>query len=201
MAAKEKETAEPQLDDDGIVILEFQHTVLVIVSPDNFGEQGVCMARSMLLGIRVATIVASSRYDEVLKGRAQEFFLADEDLDGLDLTKYAGVLIASSDDDSLANDERVVRIVREMNDAKKPIASIGNGLDVLLRAGVVKGKRVTGDAELAPAAKRAGAKLSGRQVEAAGNIVTALSDDAGVRFGRAFVDALVASFDLAAPGT
>jgi putative intracellular protease/amidase len=190
MAAKQKEKTEPQLDADGIVIIEYQQTVLVIVPPDNFGEQGVCQARSQLQSVRVGTLVASSRYDEVLKGRLQEFFLADESLDQIDTSKYAGVIISSGDDNSLAGDERVLRIVREMGAAKKLIASIGNGLEVLINAGVIKGERVTGDVSLKAAAKKVGGTLSGRQVEISGNVVTALNENSGVRFGRGLIEVI-----------
>ncbi len=195
MAAKDKEKSEPQLDQDGIVIVEYKHTVLVIVPPENFGGQGVCQARSMVQSVHIATRVASSRYDEVLKGRLQDFYLADETLDQVDVANYAGVLIASGDGDELANDERVLRIVREMHAAGKPVGAIGNGLEVLLRAGAVKGKRVTGPPNFEAAAKKAGAKFSGRQVEISGNVVTALNESAGVRFGRGLVDAVVESLD------
>ena len=191
--AKKTEKPEPVLDADGIVVHEYAHTVLVIVPPDGFGEQGVCFARSQLQSLRIATRVASSRYDDVLRGRLQDFFLADEPLDDVDVTKYSGVLIASGEGSELAQDERVLRIVREMGAAKKLVAAIGNGLDVLLRAGVAKGKRVTGDARLEPAAKSAGAKYTGRQVEISDHVVTALDECAGVRFGRGLIDVIVAS--------
>lgn len=188
MAAKQKEKPEPQLDSDGIVIVEYQQTVLVIVPPDNFGEMGVCQARAQLQSVRVGTVVASSRYDEVLKGRLQDFYLADESLDKVDCSKYAGVLIASGDGNELAQDENAVRVVREMGAAKKLVASIGNGLEVLIRAGVVKGQRVTGSLDLKDAAKQAGAKHTGRQIEVSGHLVTALNEAAGVRFGRELIN-------------
>jgi putative intracellular protease/amidase len=191
--AKKSEKQEPVLDEDGIAILEFAHTVLVIVPPDGFGEQGVCFARAQLQSMRIATRVASSRYDEVLRGRLQDFFLADEPLDQVDAGRYAGVLIASGQESDLASDERVLRIVRDMNAAGKLVASIGNGLDVLLRAGVCKGKRVTGPAEMEEAARKAGAKYTGRQVETSGNVVTASGESSGVRFGRGLIDVVVAN--------
>ena len=193
MAAKQKDKPEPVLDEDGIVVHEYAHTVLVIVPPDGFGEQGVCFARAQLQSIRVATRVASSRYDDVLRGRLQDFFLADEPLDQVDTSRYSGVLIASGEGTELAEDERVLRIVRELSAAEKLVASIGNGLDVLIRAGVVKGHRVTGDPALEQAAKKAGAKYTGRQVEASGHVVTALSEASGLRFGRSLIDVVVAT--------
>lgn len=191
--AKKNEKPEPVLDEDGITVIEYSKTVLVIVPPDGFGEQGVCFARAQLQSLRVGTRVASSRYDEVLRGRLQEFFLADETLDEVDVARYEGVLIASGEGNALAQDERVLRVVREMAAAGKLVASIGNGLDVLLRAGICKGKRVTGAPELEEAARNAKAKYTGRQVETAGTIVTALNETAGLRFGRGLLDVIVAS--------
>ena len=191
MAKKKEEKPEPQLDEDGIVIHEFQHTVLVVVSPDGFGEQGVCFARSQLGNVRIATRVTSSRYDDVLKGRLQEFFLADVPLADVKAEDYTGILIASADSDELADDPQVVALVRQIAAQGKLVASVGNGLEVLVRAGAVKGKRVTGDKKSEQAAKKAGAKYTGRQVEASGNVVTALDECAGLRFGRALVDTVV----------
>ena len=191
MAKKKEEKPEPKLDADGIVIHEYQHTVLVIVPPDGFGEQGVCFARSMLTNVRIASLVASSRYDEILKGRLQEFFLADMTLDDVDSSKYSGVLISSGDTNELASDERVLKIVREMAAAGKLVAALGNGLDVLARAGVIKGKRVTGLHSCEESAKKAGAKYTGRQVEVSGNIVTAVDECSGIRFGRSMIDVIV----------
>lgn len=191
MAKKKEEKPEPRLDEDGIVIHEFRHTVLVVVPTTGFGEQGVCFARSMLGSVRVATRVASTNYDEVLKGRLQEFFLPDLALADAKAGDYAGILIASADSGELADDERVLQLVREMASDGKLVAAIGNGLEVLIRAGVLKGKRVTGDKNCEQAAKKAGAKYTGRQTEVSGNVVTALAECAGVRFGQALVDTIV----------
>jgi putative intracellular protease/amidase len=192
MAKKKKEEKpEPKLDQDGIVIHEYPYTVLVVVPPTGFGEQGVSFARSQLASVRVATVVASSNYDEVLKGRLQEFFLPDLALDDAKAEDYSGILIASAENDDLAEDQRVLQLVREMASEGKLVGTMGNGLEVLIRAGVLKGKRVTGDKKCEQAAKKAGAKYTGRQVEASGNVVTALGECAGVRFGRALVDTIV----------
>jgi putative intracellular protease/amidase len=191
MAKKKEEKPEAQLDEDGIVILEYQHTVLVIVPADGFGEQGVCFARSMLTNMRIASVVAASRYDDVLKGRMQEFFLADMSLDDIDFSKYSGVLIAAGETTELASDERVLRVVRELNGAGKLVAAFGNAVEVLAEAGVIKGKRVTGDRSCEESVKSAGGKYTGRQVEVADNIVTGVDECSGIRFGRSMIDVIV----------
>ncbi|MFT7670096.1 MAG: putative intracellular protease/amidase [Planctomycetota bacterium] len=191
MAKKKEEKIEPTLDADGIVVHEYEHTVLVIVSPDGFGEQGVCFARSMLTNVRIASLVASTRYDEVLKGRLQEFFLADMTIDEVDPADYCGVLISAGEIEALASNERVLQVVREIAAADKLVSSFGNGVEVLARAGVIKGRLVTGARSCEQAVKKAGGKFTTKQVQESGNIVTGFDECSGIRFGRAMVDAIV----------
>ena len=79
----------------------------------------------------------------------------------------------------------VQRLLSEAAAAGKMIASYGNGLAALARAGVIKGKRVTGDPSCADAARKAGGKYTGRQLEVAGQVITALDESSGMRFGKA----------------
>ena len=57
-------------------------------------------------------------------------------------------------------------------------------VEVLIASGVVRGKRCTGHPDLAPAAKKAGAKFSSREIELADHIVTGRDDAVGMRFGQ-----------------
>ena len=86
-------------------------------------------------------------------------------------------------------DGGVAKLLREAHADGKLIGTWGNGLEALTRAGVVKGRKVTGSADLADAAKKAGARFTGRQLEAAGHVVTALDEGSGMRFGQALVTA------------
>ena len=192
MSAKQKEIQEPELDEDGIQVLHFEKTVLFIVSPDGFGEQALGYSRSALSNIRIASKVASTRYDEPLKGRLQEEFLADGQLADETLEGYAGVVVCSSDSDELSSNEDVLRLLREAAAADKPIGAVGNGTAALAAAGIIRGKRVTGRPDCAETVRAAGGKYTGRQVEVTDKIVTCVDESSGLRFGRLLVEVFTA---------
>ena len=101
------------------------------------------------------------------KGRLQDEVLADGSLDGETMASYSGIVICGCEGaNPLATDERVAKLLREAHADGKLIGTWGNGLEALTRAGVVKGRKVTGAAEAADAARKAGARFTGRQLEA-----------------------------------
>ena len=68
------------------------------------------------------------------------------------------------------------------------VATWGNGLAALTRAGVVRGRKVTGSDSCKDEALKAGARFSGREVVVASHLVTARDEGAGMRFGQALAD-------------
>ncbi|MCB9916098.1 MAG: DJ-1/PfpI family protein [Planctomycetes bacterium] len=190
MAAEPETAPDAALDEDGIPIQKYLARVLVVVPEQGFGEQAYRFARSSLAGIRVGTRAVSRQFDEMVKGRLQDEFLVDEHLEGQDMADYAGVIVCGGESDELATDAEVRRLVTAAAAAGKLVAAYGNGLAALANAGVVKGKRVTGAPECEADARRAGAKYTGRQLEEAGNVITALDESAGMRFGKALAQAV-----------
>lgn len=72
--------------------------------------------------------------------------------------------------------DQVIQLVRHFAQARKPIAAICHGLQVLAAAGVLEGKACTGYPAVAPDVKGAGGKwveLAADQAHADGNLVTA----------------------------
>ena len=72
--------------------------------------------------------------------------------------------------------EEVIRIVRHFAEAKKPIAAICHGAQLLAAAGVLEGKRCTAYPTVGPEVRRAGGKWVDVAVDQAlvdGNLVTA----------------------------
>ena len=185
MAADQDKDQDATLDEDGLVIQTYLSRVLVVVPAKGFGEQAMRFARSSLAAVRVGTLSVSREYDEMVVGRLQDEFLVDEKLEGQRMEDYSGILICGGEGAELADDPDVRRLLTEANASKKLIASYGNGLAALASAGVVRGKRVTGTPETQDAAKRAGGKYTGRQIEESGHVVTSLDESAGMRFGKA----------------
>jgi len=180
---------EPELDEDGLVVQKYHSVVLVVVPPQGYDEQTLRYARSSLYNVKVGTWSVSSVVDEMIKGRLQDEFMVDGPLAESDMADYSGILIVGTDGRCmLADDAHVLGLVRDAAAQDKLIGAWGNGLEVLVRAGVVRGKRVTGARELESAARAAGARYTGREFEVDGNVATARDASVGMRFGRALAE-------------
>lgn len=180
---------EKDVDEDGLLVQRYDSTILVVLPPRGFGEQILRYARSSLYNVHVGTWSVSSEADDMIHGRLQDFFMVDGPLDDADMERFSGLLIAGSEGRSpLADDERVLALVRAADASKKPIGGWGNALEVLARAGVLKGRRVTGDPALADVVSRARGRYTGRQVEVSAHLVTARDEGAGMRFGQCMAE-------------
>lgn len=184
------DTNEQELDADGLVIQRYDSIVLVVVPPDGFGDQILRYARSSLYNVHVGSWSVSSVTDDLIKGRLQDEFMVDGALAEADMESYSGIIIAGSEGDTspLAQDDKVLQLVRDAHADGKLVATWGNGLSVLAAAGVIKGRKVTGNDASKDAAKRAGAKFTGREIEVAKHVVTAKNEGAGMRFGQALAE-------------
>jgi putative intracellular protease/amidase len=183
------DTEEPELDEDGLIIQRYDSVVLVVVPPAGYGDQILRYARSSLYNVHVGTRSVSSVADDLIKGRLQDEFMVDGSLAEADMADYAGIVIAGSEGESpFAHDEKVLQLVREAHADGKLIATWGNALAVLAAAGVVKGRKVTGDPASEELVRRAGGKFTGREIEVAKHIVTARDEGAGMRFGQSLAE-------------
>ena len=185
----EEKTAEEELDEDGLVVQKYSSVVLVVLPPEGFGEQILRYARSSLYNVHVGTRSVSTQDQDLVKGRLQDEFLVDHALSEATMADYSGILIAGTEGRcALAEDSRVLELVRQAAGDDKLIGTWGSGLEVLTRADVIRGHRVTGPADLADAVKRAGGRYTGREYQVSGNVITARDEGAGMRFGKALAE-------------
>lgn len=187
MAHSDKD--EQGLDADGLVVQHYDSTVLVVLPPAGFGEQILRYARSSLYNVHVGTYSVATVVDELIRGRLQDEFMVDGPLSGADMANYSGILIAGGEGEPiLAQDEGVLALVRAADADQKLIAGWGNALAVLAKAGVIKRHKVTGAPDFRDLATGAGAKYTGRQIEASRHVITARDEGAGMRFGQALAE-------------
>lgn len=173
-------------DEYGLEIHKYTSTVLVVVPPRGYQEETLRHARSSLYNVHVGTRSVSTNADELIIGELQDEFMVDGPLAGETMEAYSGVLFVDGEGvDSLFDDPDCLRLAREAQAAGKLIAAWGRAVAILCRAGVVKGQRLTGDPSLKSEVQRAGGKYTSVQVERSGNLITALDNAAGMRFGKA----------------
>lgn len=185
MSKKEAEGAAVEKDADGLVVQKYQSQVLVVVPPADYAEQTLRHARSSLHNVRVGTTSVSTRADELIRGRLQDEFQVDGDLASASMDAYSGIVFVGGEGAlALAEDPDAQRLAREAASQSKMIGAWGHSVAILARAGILKGKRVTGCPEIKDVVTAAGGKFTGRQIERDGVLVTANDEAVGIRFGK-----------------
>jgi len=184
----ENEAANAEVDENGLKIQTYVSMVLVVVPEHDYAETTLRYARSSLYNVHVGTRSVSTSDSDLIHGLLQDEFQVDGRIEGESMASYSGlVLVGGPGALELAEHPDALRLTKEANQAKKMIAAWGHSTAILARAGVVKGRRVTGDPSIADLVRTAGGKFSGKQVERDGNLVTAYDDAAGLRMGREMI--------------
>jgi putative intracellular protease/amidase len=185
MAKHGSGAAEPEKDADGLVVQKYTSTVLVVVPAHDYGEQTLRHARSSLHNVHVGTWSVSSNFSELIKGRLQDEFMVDGDIASAKMENYSGVLFVGGEGAiDLSADANALRLAREANEQEKMIAAWGHAVAVLAKAGVVKGRKVTGAPEVKSLVQYHGGRFTGRQLERDEDLVTAADEAVGIRFGK-----------------
>jgi protease I len=149
----------------------------------------------------VATAVHDFEGHQTYSEKPGHRFRLNYAFDDVDAARYDGlVLPGGRAPEYLRLDERVLEIVRRFAAAEKPIAAICHGLQILVAAGIVKGRRCQAYPAVKPELVQAGAEwdepatgLDGACVD--GNLITAPAWPAHPAWMRAFLKALGTRID------
>ena len=116
-----------------------------------------------------------------------------------DCSDFDGLLIPGGqiNPDLLRVNDRAVAIVREFNDAGKPIAAICHAPWMLIEAGIVEGKTATCYKSIRTDLKNAGANVVDQEVAQDGNLITSRNPDDIPAFSKALIEMLGETVDKA----
>ena len=89
--------------------------------------------------------------------------------------------------DHLRTNQAMVRFVREMVAADKPVAAVCHGPQLLIEADVVRGKRMTSFESVRTDLKNAGAEVVDEEVVVDGSFITSRTPEDLPAFGRAIL--------------
>jgi putative intracellular protease/amidase len=185
MAKHEAGSGEAEKDADGLVIQKYTSMVLIVVPPADYAEQTLRHARSSLYNVHVGTSSVSTNTKDLIKGRLQDEFMVDGDISGAKMDGFSGVVFVGGEGAvALFDNSDAQRLAREALAQGKMIGAWGHAVGILAKAGILKGRRVTGALEIAQLLVQSGAKYSGRQLERDGDLVTAADEAVGIRFGK-----------------
>jgi protease I len=115
----------------------------------------------------------------------------DKEAKEIDMSKYDGVVIPGGyAPDVMRRYPEMVKIVREAYQMGKVIAAICHAGWMLVSAGILKGKKVTGFFAIKDDLVNAGAKYVDEEVVRDGNLITSRKPDDLPAFCREMIDAL-----------
>lgn len=183
-------SAEPEtgaeLDEDGLVIQKYVSRVLVVLPSAEYAEQTLRHARSSLYNVHVGTYSVATDSENLIQGRLQDEFQVDAPLQGASLEGFAGVIFVGGEGATeLFDNPDALRLAREADSGDMLIGAWGHSVGILAKAGILKGRRVTGCPAVAEILRSAKARYTGRQLERDGKLVTATDEAVGIRFGKA----------------
>ncbi len=126
---------------------------------------------------QVITVIHDFENENTYSEKRGHNFTLNETFDDIDTEDYdALILPGGRAPEYLRLDSDVMEVVREFNDNDRPIASICHGVQILISADVVNGKRCTGYPSLEDDIENAGGEWVDADLDEAiigGNLITA----------------------------
>ncbi len=138
-----------------------------------------------------AEVLLIGTTDRAVKGKYGYPATADRLMDEVTAADLDGLLVPGGwAPDFLRRHAPVLRLVREIAQAGKPLAAICHAGWVLASAGVLKGKKATSFSAIRVDVENAGASWLDAPVVVDGNLITSRTPDDLPAFTRALIDAL-----------
>ncbi|MBI4511285.1 MAG: type 1 glutamine amidotransferase [Deltaproteobacteria bacterium] len=153
-------------------------------------ELRIPLNRLTAAGHRVV-IIGKQKGEELVGKRGKERVRADESIDAADPGDYQALLIpGGKSPEHLRADERFVRFVQRMDEEGKLVAAVCHGPQILLTAGLVRGRTMTAWKTVQVDLRQAGAHVVDREVVVDENLVTSRKPDDLEAFSREILNEL-----------
>ena len=122
----------------------------------------------------------------------------DKTLSDANVGDYDALLLPGGqiNPDLLRVEDKAVSLVREFNDAGKPIAAICHAPWLLIEAGLVEGKTLTSYKSIRTDMRNAGANVVDQEVATDGNIITSRNPDDIPAFTKALMEMMANQKEL-----
>ncbi len=131
---------------------------------------------------------------DITQERPAYFIKADIAFRDMNSEDYAGVFISGGRaPEYIRYDQDLCRVVREIAEQGKPVASVCHGIEILTSANIIQGKNVTTVAKCAMDAEQGGGNYVDREVVVDGNIISARTWHDNAPLMRTFLEMLKAA--------
>jgi protease I len=166
---------------------------VAILATDGYEESELTSPKQALEKAGARVLVVSPKSGSIKgwkKGDWSGKETVDLTLDEADPNDFDALLLPGGviNPDKLRREEKAVRFVRAFFDAKKPVAAICHGPQLLIEADVVRGRRMTSFFSISTDLKNAGAKWVDEEVVVDQGLVTSRSPDDLPAFNKKLVE-------------
>jgi protease I len=174
--------------------VKFMKRVLIIAT-NGFEQSELTGPKSNLEEVGIETTIASLEDGEITGWEDKDWgdsVPVDITVDDVSVGDYDALLLPGGqmNPDILRMNERVIELVREFDDAGKPIAAICHAPWLLIEADIVDDMTVTSWPSLRTDLENAGANVVDKEVAQDGNLITSRNPNDIPAFSRALIDAL-----------
>lgn len=170
-------------------------TRVLIIATDGFEQSELLGPKGNLEDAGIETTVASLDDGEIKGWQDKDWgksVSVDLTVDEVSTGDYDALMLPGGqmNPDILRMNDRVIELVREFNDAGKPVAAICHAPWLLAEAGILDGKTVTGWPSIRTDLKNAGAQVHDCEVAVDGNLITSRNPDDIPAFSKALISQL-----------
>jgi protease I len=162
--------------------------VLMVVATQGFQQQEYEVTRRVLEARGLQVQVAAPELGEVVSERGRTVRSSAKLADVKSYDYDAIVFVGGTGARALAETEPATKLAKDAE--YKVLGAVGLGTLILARAGVVKGKRVTGDTSAAELIRQKEGQYTAQPVEVADKLVTARGGQYAEAFGEALLRVL-----------
>lgn len=160
----------------------------LIVSADQFEDTELLVPLYRLQEAEVEVDVAALRRGPI-EGKHGYRVEADRAVNELDAGDYDLLILPGGKAPAaLREDEQVLALARAFVEADKPVASICHGAQILISAGLVKGRTATAYEDVQPELAEAGATVKDEPLVVDGNLITSRHPGDLPHFTRAIME-------------
>ncbi|MGI5820004.1 MAG: DJ-1/PfpI/YhbO family deglycase/protease [Armatimonadota bacterium] len=169
--------------------------VMAILVEEGFHDQELDVPRQQVEAAGARTVLVGSEAGAVYEDYRGQQFIVTADMAARDASaeQFDALLIPGGQAPAIMREnEEMLRLVREFDAAKKPIAAICHGPWVLVSAGVVEGREMTCVSGIADDLREAGAEYRDEAVVVDGHLITSRVPRDLEAFSTAIIEALSA---------
>ena len=145
---------------------------VLIISADNFEDTELLVPYYRMLEEGHDVDIASMKKGKI-RGKKGYEVEADTALKDINSEDYDFLILPGGKaPEAIRKEQKALEIARDFFDKNKPVAAICHGPQILISAGLMKGKHATCYRSVAPEMKAAGANYEDKEVIVDGNLIT-----------------------------